>query len=149
MMDSDDSIRQFGKQKDGVVYRPRPSVYAIVYDPAGDLLLARARGKLVLPGGGIDDGETPEQALHREVLEETGWRIKILGQACRANEYVISKRKNRATNKLAQFFLAVPLDQAHAPLDDDHEPLWVSRPEAIKDLRREFFRWAVEQTVAP
>jgi 8-oxo-dGTP diphosphatase len=32
-----------------------------------------------LPGGGVDDGETLDVALHREILEETGIQVKLLG----------------------------------------------------------------------
>jgi 8-oxo-dGTP pyrophosphatase MutT (NUDIX family) len=31
----------------------------------------------VLPGGGIDSGEIPENAIVREILEETGFTVKI------------------------------------------------------------------------
>lgn len=40
---------------------------------AEDLL--EFKGKWELPGGGIEKGETPEQALHREVQEELGIKI--------------------------------------------------------------------------
>ncbi|MDT2017658.1 MAG: NUDIX domain-containing protein, partial [Planktomarina sp.] len=58
-------------------YIPRPSVYAILPMKGGVLATFQAgiHNEYQLPGGGIDLGEQPIQALHREVLEETGWRI--------------------------------------------------------------------------
>lgn len=58
--------------------RQRLAAYALVVDGAGRLLLARepdGRGRLgrwLLPGGGVEHGEHPEQAVIREVREETG-----------------------------------------------------------------------------
>jgi 8-oxo-dGTP diphosphatase len=51
----------------------RVGAYALVPD-AGRLLLTRyvGSGRWSLPGGGIDHGEQPQEALHREVHEETG-----------------------------------------------------------------------------
>jgi len=51
----------------------RVGAYAVVPD-AGRLLLTRytGSGRWSLPGGGIDHGELPHEALDREVHEETG-----------------------------------------------------------------------------
>ncbi len=41
-----------------------------------DVLVVRAPGGThVMPGGRLEAGESPEDALRREVLEETGWTI--------------------------------------------------------------------------
>lgn len=61
--------------------RQRLGAYGIARDPEGRLLLVRAAthltvaGRWFLPGGGVEHGETPADALRREVYEETGLTI--------------------------------------------------------------------------
>lgn len=52
----------------------RPAAYAIVVLD-DKILLVKERGGYHLPGGGINLGETPENAVVREVKEETGMII--------------------------------------------------------------------------
>jgi nucleoside triphosphatase len=56
----------------------RPSGYAIIEND-GKILLNKMRTtqKYYLPGGGVDIGEKLEEALTREVMEETGIEIEI------------------------------------------------------------------------
>lgn len=56
---------------------PLLSVDAVLFDSAGRLLLVRRRyppfvGQHALPGGFVDVGERVEDAVRRELLEETG-----------------------------------------------------------------------------
>jgi mutator protein MutT len=57
-----------------------PCVGAIITDPAGRLLLIRRghapeAGRWSLPGGRVEPGETDQQAVVREVREETGLSV--------------------------------------------------------------------------
>jgi 8-oxo-dGTP diphosphatase len=63
----------------------RFGAYAAATDPDGRILLARiapgfpGAGRWHLAGGGTDHGETPEQALARELAEETSQRGRVTG----------------------------------------------------------------------
>jgi ADP-ribose pyrophosphatase len=63
-------------------------VNAVAITEDNDVLMVRqyrhAAGiiSLEIPGGVIDDGETPEQALRRELLEETGYQFDDFELLC-------------------------------------------------------------------
>lgn len=55
---------------------------AVVIDVAADKVLLvhhNATGKWVFPGGHVDPDEAPDEAARREVLEETGVSIALIG----------------------------------------------------------------------
>ncbi len=64
---------------------PRVGVGAVVLDGDRVLLVRRGRnpaaGKWSIPGGLVDLGETTAEAARREVLEECGIAVRLLGVA--------------------------------------------------------------------
>jgi len=59
---------------------PEPTVAALILNKEGELLLCRSHkwfGKLGLPGGHIELGETAKEAVRREIKEETGLEIDV------------------------------------------------------------------------
>ncbi|EMA24407.1 NUDIX hydrolase [Haloarcula argentinensis] len=66
---------------DGVCARAdrglRWAVGALVTDPADRLLFVYEDDIWKLPGGGVETGETRQEAVRREVREETGVRIAV------------------------------------------------------------------------
>ncbi len=74
----------------------KQAVYGIVFDESKTKVLLIKRRDIpvwVLPGGGLDPGESPEVGAVREVFEETGYQTSVVRKVA---EYL-------PVNKLTQF----------------------------------------------
>lgn len=131
-------IRRFGKPPHpDRTYRQRPGVYAIL-PRNGQVLLTCQKDPapdIQLPGGGIDPGESPLPALHREVFEETGWSIAAPRRLGAFRRFVFMPEYDLWAEKLCHIYLARPVRRHGPPREDGHHALWLS-PEAIPYVLR-------------
>lgn len=122
---------------------PRPSVYGVVRDEAGRVAIVEAPDGVFLPGGGIEAGESPEQALIREAVEECGWAVAVGAHLGQAIQYTAEYEKQC-------WFFALTIRQAvGAPSEPGHRPLWLLPGEAALALSHESHRWAVQEWGTP
>ena len=130
-------IRRYGEAvKSGQRYRRRPWVYAILLD--GRHILATHQAEPVpefqLPGGGIDKGEQPITALHREVFEETGWKIAVRRQLGAFRRFTYMPEYDMWAEKLCTVYLARPVMQLGPPSEAGHTAVWLPLEQALTRL---------------
>lgn len=106
----------------GKRYRHRMGVYAIALRGDGVLLTVKNAGvpEVQLPGGGIDPGESPLQALHREVMEETGWRIADARHIGAYRRFTYMPDYDQWAEKVCTVYLARAIHPLGEPSEADH-----------------------------
>ncbi|MEM1351842.1 MAG: NUDIX domain-containing protein [Pseudomonadota bacterium] len=117
-------------------YRARPGAYAILPLGRGFLLTAQISDivDIQLPGGGIDPGESPFQALFREVWEETGWRIATPRRVGVFRRFTYMPEYDLWAEKICHIYSARPLYQSDPPQEPDHETLVLPAGDALEAL---------------
>ena len=115
--------------------RPQLAVSGAIFRNDRVLLVRRARspgkGFYSLPGGRVEFGESLHTALHREVDEETGLRIEIVGLAgCRE----VLPGSTGGGHYMIMSFAARWV--ANEPvLNDEHDDFKWLTPNALGDLK--------------
>lgn len=118
----------------GRPYRDRIGAYAIIVGADGMMLLVDQSGELQLPGGGIDPGESPIQALHREVMEETGWRIGEIRRLAAFQRFSFLPDYGYWARKVQLIHVARAVLRLGPPTEDWHQPLWMAPEDAATRL---------------
>ncbi|PCH98621.1 MAG: NUDIX hydrolase [Rhodobacteraceae bacterium] len=130
-------MRRYGEPplKDQI-YTPRPGAYGVLAYQGRVLLTHQIlpKAEVQLPGGGIDPGESPIQALHRECLEETGWRVNIVTRLGAYQRYTFMPDYELWAQKICHIYLCVPTMKRAEPTEPHHRNLWVSPDEAYEVL---------------
>jgi len=115
----------------GTMVQTQAGAYALILDREDRVLLVRAaNGRFYLPGGRIEPGETPEQALIREVEEECGLSVHVIGPLGEAFQPAF----DGSVMLRASYWRAEIAGLAHD--EPEHQLLWTPRGEAAPRLHR-------------
>ena len=121
-------MRRMGERiRPGRNYRHRNGVYVIALTGRGVLLtLAHSPvPEIQLPGGGIDPGEAPLRALHREVAEETGWRIAEPRRVGAYRRFSFMPEYRLWAEKVCTVYVARAVRRLADPDEANHTPIVV------------------------
>lgn len=117
---------------------------AVVFDSGGMVLVLRdaESGDWEFPGGRIDRGERPVEALDREMREETGLTVDV---DCPV--FTATKRRKQKRAKFFVYYLgSVPEPRPQVTLSDEHSAArWVAPPKVPGMNRRR--RTALERAL--
>lgn len=133
---------QFGTKESGRTYRDRPGAYALILSSDGLIAATKERlsDRLHLPGGGIDEGETKEEALKREVWEEIVREVEYYEFVGEASQYTEASLHGDV-NKICSYFRVKLVPGVDG--EGDREIQWVTIKEFSERARHEAHVWAV------
>ncbi|WP_193726721.1 NUDIX hydrolase [Paenibacillus guangzhouensis] len=134
-----------------ISYRVRKAARAIVWNDTKKmaLLYVSSDGYYKLPGGGIEAGESYEDALRREVLEEVGVQIEILQELGHTIEY----RDHIQQLQLSYGYITQVQGENGQPAftaleqDQGFTLLWVSIEEAARLMKENILNHYVGQFI--
>lgn len=141
-------VPQFGQRQAGRAYADRPAAFVVV-ERDGLIAVARVNfakggGRLDLPGGGLDPGETPAQAAARECGEEAGLKVAVEGPPIAWADHFFVNEDGYDHNTRGVFFEGRLVGEApELKTEPDHTLEWMTPEEALVRLDRESHVWAL------
>lgn len=135
----------FGEIVNDAKYKERVAAYILLFDEEGKIAVVRTpSGKVFLPGGKIEIGESKEECLIRECMEEAG--IRVTPDICfaKGERYFYRDLQQEYSHVIGYFYTAKQYEKISEPTEPNHQLLWLSVKEACQVLFHEHHKWAVE-----
>lgn len=124
-------------------YVDRKGAYLIAVKDGKIAVIKTAKGYFLL-GGGSDCGETDEETIIRECLEETGCGAVIDRLVCSAETYTEHPDLG-CFHPIQSYYSGTLLPQNQKPSETDHQLVWTEYDELQGNLFAEMQNWALDE----
>ena len=108
------------------------------------LLLVNKKNQYSLVGGGIEEGESFEECLRREFIEESGYSITSVKDLVRIDCYWLAAGKYPMLSRVNVFEVDVDLNNVGSPTEDGCFSKWVNIDEASELLPLPYHKKALD-----
>lgn len=141
-------MKRIGKKIESVMYNKRPGAYVIIERDEDDkiAIATDAIDVYFFLGGGIEENEIAEDALKREVIEESGYSLKNLKFFDKVKSWCHSEVNGymdvEATIYIANFDKIIA-----KPIEEDHKIIWVNPYEYKDKLYHEYQRYILNKYI--
>ena len=129
--------------KENANYRDRVGVY-LVPAKEGKVGVVKTPKGYFLIGGGLDSGESHEECIERECLEEIGYTVSVGNKICSAEMYC-EHPSIGYFHPIQTYYVGELLEQVSLPVEDNHEFVWVDYNELVDNMYLEMQSWALAQ----
>ena len=142
-------MKLFGKKVNyKIKYQRRVGAYGIILQK-NDLILTEQITKesgieLQLPGGGWNENESLIQALNREVLEETGWGIKVLKKEGVFQRFTYMPEYEIWAHKICHIYRCATTIKKTEQLEKNHRFIIMSKKKALEAIVDTGFKYFIQ-----
>ncbi len=127
------------------IQRNRTGVYGLIHNPEKGYLLQYFKNKNYywLPGGGLEEGESEVECLHRELIEETGYQEFEVKNKISEPFYDFTDRNGNYGRNKSNIYLVELLNEKKSDIkltedeiSDGLELVWVSEDKLAETLEQ-------------
>ena len=95
-------------------------------------------------GGGKEEGESHEEVLTRELVEELGWAIQIGSYLGKGIQFTTLSPHGNYYRLEGHFYTAQKIAEVDGKIEEDHIALWLPMEEAVVKIKYDYQRWAIQ-----
>ena len=142
-------LRLFGEKVDRKVkYQRRVGAYGIIVHNNELLLTEQITSEnnieVQLPGGGSNEGESLIQTLYREVLEETGWGIKVLKKEGIFQRFTYMPEYKIWAHKICHIYRCAATMRKTESLEKNHRSVIMNKKKALEKVVDTGFKYFIQ-----